>query len=80
MSNPHAELFYKEFGPEKVRELLGEGVEYLEFTSGSFEVDMGHLEVAVWLMWKKQGEQRSETSYHIEGIWIASRYCGIWWI
>jgi len=50
MSNPHAELFYKEFGPEKVRELLGEGVEYLEFTSGSFEVDMGHLEVAVWLM------------------------------
>lgn len=35
------DFWLEEFGPEKVRKLIGEGVEYLEFTSGSFEVDMG---------------------------------------
>lgn len=35
------DFWLEEFGPEKARELLGEGVEYLEFSTGSFEADVG---------------------------------------
>ena len=31
----------QELGGEKVRQLLGEGVDYLEFSSGGFEVELG---------------------------------------
>jgi hypothetical protein len=42
-----AAVNWKEFGPEKAKELLGEGVEYLEFSTGSFEADVGDLDLQV---------------------------------